>query len=366
MKINLQMTRRLIQDSSSLINNGLGFNATVLPDGTIKLYLDPGVSLENVRYTVSFTDPTQVTTLSGDTLQNLEAQIEIAKAEVYPDTYTTKAPLVIVGKILAIVMLALTFIMLIFGLTPLYFAIEAVQLVSLFAYTRSQAPNLYYFLKEMRLSRFVFIPSIFENVYDAPQGFNEKIPQKVLDTEGHLSFALNAGQFIYFVIFYMVMALIVFLFTSKLNSNRPLKNLFIRIWETRIKFGVVHDFLWLFGLNILTQAFMQIRYTDNHSDLALGIVIAVFVLVLMFGQFGYGVKKWKENPELITNNYSLLFEGTKEMGYHKFFIFIYYARKILLAAVIVGAVYNTLITAALGLTIFSIVGLFVLIIRPYK
>lgn len=71
MKINLQMTRRLLEDASNLINNGLGFKATVLADGTIKLYLDPGVSLDNVKYTVSFTDPSQVTTLSGDTLQNL-------------------------------------------------------------------------------------------------------------------------------------------------------------------------------------------------------------------------------------------------------------------------------------------------------
>jgi hypothetical protein len=187
----------------------------------------------------------------------------------------------------------------------------------------------------------------------------------VIDTEGQLSFAVNAGQFIYFIILYLVMALIVYLFTSKVNSNRPLKNMFIRIWETRIKFGVVHDFIWLFGVNILTQAFMQIRYTENTSDLALGIIIAVFVLVLMFGTFGYGVKKYKEDPESITDNYSLLFEGTKERGYHKFFTFIYYARKILFAVIMVAAIFNTFVAAILGLIVFSIVGLIILILRPY-
>lgn len=69
-------------------------------------------------------------------------------------------------------MLGLTFIMLIFGLTPLYLLIEATQMMSLWAYTYSQAPNLHYFLKEMRLSRFIFIPSLFQNVYVAPQGFS--------------------------------------------------------------------------------------------------------------------------------------------------------------------------------------------------
>ena len=54
------------------------------------------------------------------------------------------------------------------------------------------------------------------------------------------------------------------------------------------------------------------------------------------------------------------------MGHHRFFVFIYYARKILYAVVMVAAVYNTLLAAALGLAIFSLVGLFIIIIRPYK
>lgn len=38
------MTRRRLADISNIINNGIGFTAVVLADGTIKLYLDPGVS----------------------------------------------------------------------------------------------------------------------------------------------------------------------------------------------------------------------------------------------------------------------------------------------------------------------------------
>lgn len=65
------MTRRRLADISNIINNGVGFTAVVLADGTIKLYLDPGVSLENVKYAVSFTDPSQVVGISGSSLQNL-------------------------------------------------------------------------------------------------------------------------------------------------------------------------------------------------------------------------------------------------------------------------------------------------------
>ncbi len=70
-RVNLKMTRRRLADVSNIINNGIGFTAVVLADGTIKLYLDPGVSLENVKYAVSFTDPSQVVAISGSSLQNL-------------------------------------------------------------------------------------------------------------------------------------------------------------------------------------------------------------------------------------------------------------------------------------------------------
>lgn len=41
---------------------------------------------------------------------------------------------------------------------------------------------MYYFLKEMRLSRFIFMPNLFKNVYVAPAGHVDSIPQKILDT----------------------------------------------------------------------------------------------------------------------------------------------------------------------------------------
>lgn len=65
------MSRRRRLDVATIVNNGLAFTAVVLPDGTIKLYLDPGLSLNNVIYSISFTDPSRVTTVTGASLQNL-------------------------------------------------------------------------------------------------------------------------------------------------------------------------------------------------------------------------------------------------------------------------------------------------------
>lgn len=65
------MTRRLLPTVSDVVNNGVSFIAVVLPDGTIKLYLAPGLSLDNVKYNIIFTNPNSVIGVSGATLQNL-------------------------------------------------------------------------------------------------------------------------------------------------------------------------------------------------------------------------------------------------------------------------------------------------------
>lgn len=74
---------------------------------------------------------------------------------------------------------------------------------------------------------------------------------------------------------------------------------------------MVHDFLWLFAVNILVQAFMQFRYPENRADLGFGIIIALALLITTFGLFGYGVYKWRNDPSSINDNYSMYFEGSK-------------------------------------------------------
>ena len=57
--------------SSDIINNGLEFDAIVLPDGTLKLLIDYSIDLQNAQFQVVFTDPTKIATSSGQSLQQL-------------------------------------------------------------------------------------------------------------------------------------------------------------------------------------------------------------------------------------------------------------------------------------------------------
>ena len=141
------------------------------------------------------------------------------------------------------------------------------------------------------------MPNIFKNVYVEPTTFVPEIPQKVVDTEGALSFALNGHGFFFFIFFYLIFALIVFGLTSKYNSNRPLKNMFIKIWNTRVKFGILNDFLWLFTTNTLVCAWMQYRYTANGNEIAMGTVFMLFFMGLLGALLGWAVKLLRKGDE---------------------------------------------------------------------
>ena len=77
-KIKVRMKRRMMASIADLVNNGLELDDIIVyPDGTVKILLDPGISLNDVTYEVIFTDSSAITTSSGATLQNLESSIEV-------------------------------------------------------------------------------------------------------------------------------------------------------------------------------------------------------------------------------------------------------------------------------------------------
>ena len=60
LKVKLQVTRRLLNEVTDLINNGISYTYEILSDGTIKLYLSIETSLDNPVFVVQITDPTSI------------------------------------------------------------------------------------------------------------------------------------------------------------------------------------------------------------------------------------------------------------------------------------------------------------------
>ena len=98
----------------------------------------------------------------------------------------------------------------------------------------------------------------------------------------------------------------------------------------------------------------------------MAVVFSLVFLVLIFALFGYGIHKFRSEPSSIEDNYSELSEGTKEEWQNKFFIFAYYFRKIIFAAIIVGAAFEPMIQVAVLCAMFTIYMIVVVALRPYK
>lgn len=93
-----------------------------MPDGTMKLKLQPGMSLDNVKFDVVFTDANAVQTKSGGALQSLQAQIDLETVEIYPPNTLSEASKTfeIIGIALSIAIVAPVFLLLVCSPVAVY------------------------------------------------------------------------------------------------------------------------------------------------------------------------------------------------------------------------------------------------------
>ena len=84
LNINL-VANRLLKTIGTLVNNGVTYTYQILNNGTIKLFLSVGTSLNQPTFSVSITDPAAViSTTTGISLQNVNSLITVAKIDYYP------------------------------------------------------------------------------------------------------------------------------------------------------------------------------------------------------------------------------------------------------------------------------------------
>jgi hypothetical protein len=124
------------------------------------------MSLTNPSFSVVFTDPTAIQTTSGNSLQALQSNIQMPTIQVFSqDQLTSYTQYGVVGLVLSAAMIIPVFLLCLCSPVAVFHSLEAFQLISLFAYVKEVPPNLYYLLQNLRISRFTFLPNIFENVY---------------------------------------------------------------------------------------------------------------------------------------------------------------------------------------------------------
>ena len=95
-------------------------------------------------------------------------------------------------------------------------------------------------------------------------------------------------MFVFFI--YLLIGLIIYAASRKYNNNRPLREMVEKVYNTRVKWGMVWDLLWLFALNIYFCGFVQFRYTANGGDTAIAALSLIIAISLPSVAFFYRAK----------------------------------------------------------------------------
>lgn len=356
---------RLLQ--ASAVNSGVQFTTQVMADGTIKIILAPGLTITNPSFTVTINNPSMIQSASGGSLQSLQSSIDNVPVTNFPPGATTDAPLIIAGTILSIFMLILLGLIFLCTPLPVFLTLEAFQMIAFYALVNELPPNLFFFMQKISLTRLEFLPNMLQNVYGLPNGFFPQIPTKVTDLDGGLSFTYTSCSYLFVLFVYGLVALIIYGLTTKYNTNRPLRELFTKIYEMRVKWGLLNDFLWMFSLDIFVCGFMQFRFTNNGGDVAIAVISLLLFLGALIALFAHHYKKYDPENQEVVNNYHFMHEGLSDGSRYKYTTFIYYLRKLLFAILIAGTMTSSSKIQCITLiTLSSLMLVFLVILRPYQ
>lgn len=178
---------------------------------------------------------------------------------------------------------------------------------------------------------------------------------------------MSSGSYSFVLLIYSFISLVIYGLSSKYNSNRPLRELFTKIYHIRVKWGIINDLLWLFSLNVFVCGFMQFRYTANAGDVVLAVFSLIIFLGLPIALFFHHYRQFDSEDEEVVNNYRFIHEGLSDGTIYRNTIFIYYLRKILFAVVIASTIGGPAKLQCIALIVISSLMLVYLVaVRPYQ
>lgn len=105
--------------------------------------------------------------------------------------------------------------------------------------------------------------------------------------DGYINWSKSIGSVVLYVIVYVFLALFVKLLTTKCMQNRSLRNLIQELYDKRVKFGFMHEVLWVYCLPVLFYSMLQMLQYKSISamysfNIALSFLFFMAFLVLPF------------------------------------------------------------------------------------
>jgi hypothetical protein len=257
LKIKLVATRLL--QIGTLVNDGITYTYEILSNGTIKIYLDVGISLTQPTFTVDISDPSAVISESGVTLQNVQSLLSLEKIDYYPPADGSEAGTNFPATFTAVVFLLLfaaTFVFSDVMVRPL----QLLQLLFLHCLIDSPiSANLYYLLSHLKLATLSFTTNWFSSSFPTPSPYYS-IPLKIKDNCVDYIFLRNVGQiFVYIVILACFWVVFLLLGNKRIVTHKIWLSFFSEVSEKRFKNMLVNDVVSLFYLPITYFGFWQMN-----------------------------------------------------------------------------------------------------------
>lgn len=265
----------------TLVNNGVTYTYQILSNGTIKLYLDVGLTLSNPTFSVTITDPAAiVSTETGMTLQNVQSLINIAKLDYYPPSEGADAGTNFPGTFTSIVFLLL-FMLTFFFSDVMVRPLQMLQLLFLHSLVDSPvSANIYYLLARLRISTLSFVTNWFAGSFPNTTVYYDT-PLKIDDTCIDYIFLRNVGQiFVVVVIYASFWFLFLLLGNKRLIGHKIWHSFLHEVSEKRFQWMVVNDIMSLFYVPITYFGFWQFRNLFGSGIYAFnGVATLLFVLL---------------------------------------------------------------------------------------
>lgn len=370
LNIKLKLKSRLLQqDLAQLINTGIPFTYSVLPDGSYKIILDLNTTLTDPTFEISFKSPTAVQSLTGSPLQSVSNFIAVKTVQVYPPGSTSDSPLAIAGTILSWGMVGVFFVALIISPMAALMSLSVFQQFYIMGYINYVIPpNLFYFLKNLKPAMLGFLPNLPGMGFTGPDYWQSDIPQKVLDLDGSINFSKSVGSVVLYIIVYVVLALLVKLFSTKCMMNRPLRNLFIEVYDQRVKWNFMHEVLWTYFLPVVFYGLLQFRHFNSDSPMySFNLFLSVLLLVAFLSlPFIFARIIFKEDVDDLHDNYRHLVYALKKSLPQKLNTYVYFIRNVLFVLFVLGPFEEpkaqTLLLACLNLAML----IYLLVTRPFR
>lgn len=187
---------------------------------------------------------------------------------------------------------------------PALIGIEALQLLHLHIFLFwNPLPYLEYkFLDALKSINLMFVPSIF-----TPLGLNNTYYSAFTSD---VSFLGNSPLIVFLLIIIGIYILVAILASKRFVSNKHIRKLFKRVRKYRVKYGLIHDALWVVYPYAVFISLLQFKMGGIGSSSAmLNLALAAITFIILNGFAFYVLRlahRYRESPGKIPKKFAFI------------------------------------------------------------